>query len=447
MKQAAISALACGALAGCSLITDSFRENDFSGDPFPIQIGRESGAVLIGVRKTDSDVRVGVLDILSPLSLIDPGLKVDPTIGTTDLVLLGRAAPGAEAFDLPRARLRGTDVISLHPCREDPEDPVCFVGQPGAPSPYTAIVGANALAGDALRLRLGDDQVFLLADIGGDERDRTFACDAVFPSPYRGGGTLVVAGTEVSFGGRRVTLQACLGADPTQDTLAATGGDALLVASTGIGMTLLGETAYERYRHAALRRIPALSTPPLALEELPAASVYLPSGLVEGRRATIDRLALAAASSSSNRAPCRQVYTHHQLLLPPEERNGEDCPCDGCVPFCSVPAVVELTPTAGGLTPDDGLEVLVVPADNATLQALRAELRPDQPEVDGILGANALALAEFDIDYPHNRVLARCPPPAAPADSGECVTRPALAEAADCPRVSSCITGIATPCE
>lgn len=442
VRAAALSALACGALAGCSLVTDSFRTNDFSGDPFPIQIGRESGAVLIGVREEPSGVeRVAVLDILSPLTLIDPGIGTPTTIGTTDLVLLGRAAPGAEAFGLPRARLRGTDVISLHPCVDNAEDPTCYVGAPGAALPYDAIVGANALAGDALRLRLGDGQVFLLADVGGDERDRTFACDAVFPSPYRGGGTLVFAGTEVSFGGRRVTLQACLGADPNPDIpQTARGSDALLVASTGIGISLLSETAYQRYRLVIGQRVPAPSPPPPALEDLPGASVYLPSGPIDGRRATIDRLALAAASSSSPRAPCRQVYAHHLLLkkLLDDKKGcelGDDCPCTAGNEFCSVPAVVELAPAAG-------IEVLVVSDGNATLQALRAELRPDQPEVDGILGADALALAEVDVDYPHNRVLMRCPAPAvpgAPAGDTGCATRPALAAADDHPRVSSCI--------
>lgn len=460
-KTAAVSglfALACGALAGCSLVTDSFRTNDFSGDPFPIQIGRETGAVLIGVREPSGDERVAVLDILSPLTLADPGLGMPQTIGTTDLVLLGRAAPGAEAFDLPRARLRGTDVISLHPCAESPDEPECLVGRPapGASLPYTAIVGANALAGDALRLRLGEDQVFLLADVGGDERDRTFSCDAVFPSPYRGGGTLVIAGTEVPFGGRRVTLQACLGSDPspelvpdtgTQMPQSSRGGNALLLASTGIGISLLGETAYERYRQAILLRSPPPPVLPPALADLPDASAYLPSGQVFGRRATIDRLALAAASSSSPRAPCRQAYAHHLLLkrlLETEDADkagcevGDDCPCSGDTRFCSVPAVVELEPTGG-------LEVLVVPDSNATLQALRAELRPDQAEVDGILGADALQLLEIDVDYPHNRVLMRCTTPGGPGAPAGCVTRPALAAAEDRTRVQSCIETDAVP--
>jgi len=51
---------------------------------------------------------------------------------------------------------------------------------------------------------------------------------------------------------------------------------------------------------------------------------------------------------------------------------------------------------------------LVVPHDNPTPQALGTELRPDRPEVDGILGAEALEALEVDIDYPNGRMLARC---------------------------------------
>jgi hypothetical protein len=422
--RAALALLAGGALAGCSLITDSFVTNEFSGDPFPIHVGRESGAVLIGLRKADGPDLVAVLDVLSPVTVTDPGLESPQTIGTSDLLLVGRGDPAIDAFDVPRARLRGAEVISLHPCTERDGAATCLVGTPDAPQQYGAIIGANALAGDALRLRLGDGQVFLLADVGGKDRDRTFVCDAVFPAPYRGGGTLVIAGTEVAFGGRRIALQACLGADPDpahEIPQSERGGDALLVASTGVGVSLLGEAAYERYRLAASKR----TSPPPPLEALPGASVLLPSGPVDGKRATIDRLALAAASSSSPRAPCRQAYAHH-LLLPNNCDDGDDCPCTD-KKFCAVPAIVELAPPGG-------IEVLVIPDANATLQALRAELRPDQPEVDGILGADALALAEVDVDYPNNRMLVRCAP-----GSTACRGRPALAAKEDRKQVNSCV--------
>jgi hypothetical protein len=441
---ACIACIACGALAGCTLITDSFRQNDFSGDPFPIYIGRESGAVMIGAHEPDGPPLPAVLDVLSPVTLTDPGIHKLQALVTSDLTLLGRSSRTDPEFDVPRARLRSAEVISLHPCAESEEEPVCSVGRPGMQQPYGAIVGANVLAGDALRLRLGDAEVFVLADVGGDERDRTFACDAVFSSPYRGGGTLLIAGTEVPFGGRRVTLQTCLGADPDPAPIVtgsppvaealpqtARGGDALLVMSTGIGITLISEPAYERYRQASLlqakllrRSAPPTEPPPL--DELPDASAFLPSGQVFGRRALLDRLTLTAAASSSSRAPCRQAYAHHLLLEGDCSPDEPDCPCTSGS-FCSVPAVVELVPPGG-------FEVLVVPDGDATLQALRAELRPDQPEVDGILGADMLRFAEIDVDYPHDRVLMRCTAPAS-----ECQTRPALAAAADRTQVGQCI--------
>ena len=86
-----------------------------------------------------------------------------------------------------------------------------------------------------------------------------------------------------------------------------------------------------------------------------------------------------------------------------------------------MPAIVELAPAAG-------LDVLVISDANPTLQALRTELRPDQPEVDGILGTNALRDLELDVDYPHNRAaraLHRTD------GSAGCVTRPALSESRD----------------
>ena len=447
-RSTALAALACGALAGCTLVTDSFRTNEFSGDPFPIHVGTESGAVMIGVREPDGPQLDAVLDVLSPVTITDPGVERPKSLTTSDLILLGRGEPAAAAFEVPRARLRAAEVISLHPCEVD--EPLCAVGRPGATQPYGAIIGANVLAGDALRLRLSDQQAFLLADVGGDDRDRTFVCDSVFPSPYRGGGTLIIANTEVPFGGRRITLQACLGADLDPDPVpapdpdpepntqgplvqSARGGDALLVMSTGIGISLLGKTAYQRYRQSLLlrqqysRRIPPPPPPPPPLEALPDGSAYLPSGLVFGKLGTIDRIALAAASSSSPRAPCRQAYAHRLLTEHKRCQPGDDCPCADGKEFCSVPAVVELQPTSG-------LQVLVVSDDNPTLQALRAELRPDQPEVDGILGADALRLAEVDIDYPHNRLLTRCTSPE-PA----CVARPALASEDDLTQVRQCL--------
>lgn len=411
------------ALAGCSLITDSFQTNGFSGDQDPINIDLASGAVLLGLRQDGTSDRTAVLDVLSPLTVVDPGPDQPPSVSIADVFVLGEVVPGGP-IEQPRAKFTEAQLISLHPC----EATDCVVGPTAGERTFQAIIGADALAGDAARLRLGDRQVFILPDIAGDEVHRTRACDAVFPSPYAGGGTLVIAGSELGFIGRRPTVEACLGFDARSNVVQGLrGADVLFVVSSGVGTSILSETAYKRYVDShpcpAAPGAPACALP---LEQLATfATVNLPSGKISGRVAQLDSIALVANSSSTPRAPCRQVYGSH-LLVQRDCEPGEDCPCENGDKFCSMPAVVELTaPT--------GLDVLVVSDANPTLQALGTELGPDQPQVDGILGTDALITSEVDFDYPHDRILGRCS-----TDQG-CVTRPELGERDDRPQVQGCL--------
>jgi hypothetical protein len=417
VKRLAVLLLAC---SGCELLTESFATNDFSGDPFPIYVDTRSGAVLLGL-ESQGRRHVAVLDVLSPLTLIDPGADVQATIDFEDLTLLGDRAPDLGMPDLPRAAFDEQQVLRIHPCAAD--QAICKLGVPSrVEQEFDAIVGADSLAGDALRMRLGASEIFVLANIGGEDRDRTYACDALFPSPYRGGGTLIVADTEVPFAGRRPTVQVCLSPDPDSfKTQAARGTDALFVMSTSIGPSLLSESAYERYRETH----PA--APPLST--IAEVQLSLPSGSISGRPIVIDKAALVARANSQPLAPCRQVYAHHLLA----ERdcfsdNVEDCPCEGDgQTFCPVPASVGITPAAG-------LEMFVVADDNATLQALRTEFRPSSQEIDGLLGTSAMKDVEIDVDYTHNRLLMRC-------SSGAplCETRPALDEKKDRKQVRGCL--------
>ena len=192
--------LAAGVLAGCTLITDSFLTNDFSGDPFPTQVDASGGALMVGMQPLDgSPPHQAVLDLLSPFTLLDPHSADDPSLTTVDLMLLGKNVDGT--LTLPRARFPQAQLLSLHPCVQLPDCtvatpgapqplPTCAVGTPAALRPFDGVVGADVLAGDAIRLRLADNEIFVLADIGGSDRGRTLSCEAVFNSPYRGGGTL-----------------------------------------------------------------------------------------------------------------------------------------------------------------------------------------------------------------------------------------------------------------
>jgi len=405
--------LALLALAGCDYVTGSFVTNDFSGDPFPVPVETTSGAVVVGLQAEGGSIHTAVLDVLSPVTVFDPGLDAQPKV-TYPIVTLEGLDPATGVLDQPRARFDGPQVVSVHPC----SDPSCAVGTEAAPRPFDAILGADAFASDALRLDLGTSDVFVLPDVAGDDSNRGLSCDAVLPQAFRGGGTLLVGGTEVAFANWRAAIDTCLAFNPDPNLLQSErGANVLLVASTAIGISILDETAYARYRDV----VP--SAPDVSA--LPDGSVLLPSGVIAGKQGTITSLALVGNSSGSPRAPCRQVYAHH-LLTAGDCVAGDDCPCTGGPTFCPVPAVLELTPA----TP---LPVLVVSDADPTLQALRAELRPDRPEVDGILGTAALTALELDLDYPHDRALGRC------VDTTTCSARPELSNENRRPSVTSCL--------
>ncbi len=414
MVNARVALLALCA-TGCDFVTSSFRTNGFSGDPFPIITETSSGAIVVGFQESGSSMRSALLDVLTPITLIDRGPEAQPEFNTRTYTLYGALARGAP-LDHPRAKFNDVKVATLHPCRLDTD--TCEVGTADAPRPFNAVIGLDAFASDALRLRLATEEVFVLPDIAGDDTRRSKACDAVFPAPFRGGGTLILGGAEVPFPNLRIAINACLAPNPDPALPQRDRGvNALLVLSTAIGTSMLNEATYDRYRE--------LHPSEPTIDALPESSLLLPSGLVIGRLTSLPSIALVANLSSNPRAPCRAVYASH-LLEGGSCAEGVDCPCPDGERFCSAPAVVELAPVAR-------LPVLIVDNADPTLQALRTELRPDRPEVDGILGTSALAAVELDIDYPHDRLLARC------TDTSSCGARVTLADGEARRYLTSCL--------
>jgi hypothetical protein len=404
-------AAACAALVaagGCTAITDSltgsFEKNGFSGDPYPILTDTTSGGLVVGLAEdARSGIHTAVLDVMSPITIVDRGVDTHISVDDSTLTLYGQVFTGG-GFDQPRARFVDREIVTLHPCETATE--TCAIGPDSAPLPFDAVLGMDVFSSDALRIRRATDEIFVFPDLAGDDLHRTRACDAVFPSTFRGGGTLLLGGTEVSFSNRRIAIDTCIAPNPSAATQNERGLDALFVLSTAVGPSILNESTYARYLQ--------LDPTAPALDTLPEQTLLLPSGPIPGRATTLPSIALVGNLPSNPRAPCRQVYAHH-FLATDSCRAGDDCPCTSGETFCSVPAIVELAPVAR-------LAVLVVSDADPTLQALRTELRPDRPEVDGILGLDALAAVELDIDYPHRRLLARC------VDRQTCGARVTLAD-------------------
>jgi len=258
-------------------------------------------------------------------------------------------------------------------------------------------------------------------DIAGSDANRGDACDAVFKSPFGGGGTLILGGSEETFTGNRLALGACLDYDTSATEQLQRGSDALFVVATGAPVSLLSESAYERYR--TLVDAPEVAP---ALADLPATTVYLPSGPIAARMGTITRIALVG-QGSDKRGPCQELYANHVMAVNgcrvPVQLTEDQCVCYKAT-FCSTAAAVEI---------DRSFSVAVIDDLEPLLQALRDELRPAFPEVDGVLAPSAMSPLSFDVDYPNSRALARC------EESTGCVARPAVRDLDSLAKIAPCL--------
>ena len=395
------------ALAACG-------DPSIEGDTFPILVDRAAGAFVVDVRE-DGVQRRAVVDVMSPLTVVDVPAGTPVQRRGATLTVLGHRSETDPTL-IARAILRPA-VLELRPCASDAP---CKIGGENDEVAIEAVIGADALRGAAIRFQPAVDRLAILPDVAGDSGARDRACDAEVPRPFYGGGTLQVGGTELAFAGLRIALGVCLSPDPTATSDELRGTDAALVLSTGLGISIIGEARYEAWRRV---------TNGPALESLAEKTALLPSGEVRGRLARFDRLAIVGTSTAP-RGACRTVYAHH-LLAERDCAPGDDCPCTSGDRTCATPAILELAPGAP-------IEAIVVPDRHPLLQALRTELRPEQPEIDGILGVDALATTELDVDYPNNRLLLRC------VGAG-CVARPAFRDVGDRSTIATCISAAPTP--
>lgn len=385
------------------------------------------------------DLLSASIDTLSPFTIIDRSTIGTPPGEITREVLtfeIKAAGSGGDAGLVTRARFSNVEALALHPCQREPDVAVtaeCRAGL-GANAPVIqSIVGADLLARNAVRFAFDAAEMSFFPDIAGDDAQRGAMCEAIFNQPFQGGGTAIIGGAEVNVTGRRIAIDACFfppdQTEITRPTGIEDGVASLFVVSTGLAVTIVNQTTYERYRSM-------LGGSPPAFVDLPQSTLYLPSGGITAGMARMNRLALVA-EISDERGPCEERYANDFLTENEgcEDPQSETCPCTDNSAFCRAGAVAEMNYT-DPMGDDHGFDVAVVPDDDNTLQALRNELRPESPEVSGILGANALRALVMDVDYPNGRVLLRCATPT-PADH-ECSIRPQILSESNLQLTKSC---------
>ncbi len=331
-----------------------------------------------------------VIDTVSPFTILDP------SVASGNSTTRQRVSLTLYSDSVPRAEFGSIDSIVTEIC--DDVSP-CAVSSSGGSTPVVGLIGADTMSRASLRLDFPSQEMFFFPDFAGSAADLTEICDSVFANPFAGGGTVRIAGDDVSYVGLRPAIGVCMDA-PAPDKTTPHGVDGLLLLSTATEASILSETAYQRL-------VDQTGGPPLA--SLPDGNVMLASGLLTGKVGTIGSLALVA-EQSDRRGPCRELYVNRVMAA-----NGcsgtnrvTPCPCENNDTFCTAGSAIDI---------DSQIQVLIVDDRTPFLQALRDEISPAFPEVDGLLGTNALQSLRIDLDYPNGRIIFSCRGP-------DCVSRP-----------------------
>lgn len=444
--RAGVSVLRAAAFASAGLLAACTDIPAPNITPYPIPMSLDAGVVLVSLELEDGAAVPAVIDTLSPLTVVD-GVAVrgepvgEPERRRHDLTI-------ASDEGVPRARFRDINAFDLHPCAgtADDDGAPCRLGFDGAAQAFHALLGADLWSSYALRFSFAERLLSLFPDISGDDRARALLCETVFPKPFYGGGTLLVSGADLRFVGYRTALGACLlaeepsmtdagppppvcpsnAADPPALPRRQQALSALFVLSTGLPITLVSESFHTRYL-ARCEALGAVCDTSVGAPE----TLHVASGPLTVRRTTLTGVTLVG--DGEQRGPCEELYANAFMYrcsgnIPDDTRccsepraDDDDCaagalpcPCeDDGDSFCSAAGAVRLQHTFPAAVIADG---------DPMLQALRDELRPELPELDGILAPSAVAPLEIDMDYPNNRVILRC----APGQEDRCVTAPAV---------------------
>jgi len=296
------------------------------------------------------------------------------------------------------------------------------------------VLGGDVLRAFSVELRFGASSSITFW--GHEGAGDGFLADAGFSVLHfalYGGGEVTASGDPdflgisgpLSLPSTRVVLRACAAADPFVpdgprascgkrgcEVTLATGVDVSLLMATGVGPLVLSAQAWSRVA-ARLPAVPALSSLPrnpllVATWPTPIAGPVDENGMGgDPAWTTIPRIALVDQESGPNDdlGPCVDLGRARRLEWVSYHQVHPELSGDPCVEVCDTdpresdkarngPAYVEL---------GDAIPVAIVADEDAFLQSLRFDVRPQGPEIDGVLGAGALAQAgagvRMELDY------------------------------------------------
>jgi hypothetical protein len=392
-------------------------------DSLPIPLGRApvgdgtaAGALLaLAASPSVSDGRRFrmVIDTGSPITILNTsggaGASLDLAHHDFDLFDASAAAPEKAAL---RAEFRDIGLLDL----------------PLGPVGDAATVPLGVLGGDLLRSFSVELRFAPACAVGGPCPSITFwhrlgasqgfledAGYAVLRFTLYGGGEVTAQGDPDVFGSRgplslpatRVVLRGCAAPRaflPTETpplccTSAAavslsTGVDLALLVATGVGPLVLGESAWNRVTGALD------ASPPTHTGDLYIAS--WPNKIDVKFWTTIPRLALVDLEAGANNdpGPCVELGRARRIEVVARQQ-ALDLETAACVQPCDTDPLEpgKAQNSAAYLELGGSIPVAVVADAEPFLQSVRFDVRPEGPELDGVIGAGALNPARMELDY------------------------------------------------
>jgi len=386
-----IATLLCGML-GCQQ-----EQSINDGQAIPLQIGNEGALFLgFGASATGAD-GVALLDTATPVNVF--GTDTGSSAGRYDANLFGangKALRGRYTdLSMLRGRLAASDL-----------------------GPTRAVLGGEFWRDFSIEVELdaSTPSIRIWTEQPATSAFLSQSGYTVLRSDKMGGGQLDTSDEPDTLGQRppyqypatRLMLRACaapapfLAADflperccPGDEVKLATGADLALVIGTGYGPLVLSESAWSRVS-AAQKIDPAAS-----LGNTPLAHPMLKTP-IPARQATIPLLDLVdrEIDSSQDKGACVELGQARRL-----EQVAVTQFANSLLASCALPCDQEpgnrprALNSAGYLELGGAIEVTIIADAEPLLQALRAEIRPEGPEVDGIIGAGTLKSVRFEIDY------------------------------------------------
>jgi hypothetical protein len=391
------AALIAAITAGCS-------EPCCSYDSRPITLERATQGELLARVTIDgqgSPTDVAVIDTGSPITLWNAPLTDElPVVRRRDIALLGTSTMAPT-----RATFRGTMTVAA-PLTPLPGDPVAI-------SPL-ALLGGDLLSNFSLEIGFRAPELVIWPEEratdgflsaagyavlhverqGSGQLESNAPREGIGPAgPYQYPSSLLVlraCGAPAPFDRSQPLPARCCGDDVR--TLAS-GTDLSLLLGTGVGPLVLSRSAWTRLS-ARFDSQPAMTSASLVV-----ATAKLP---IEAQKTTLPRLALMdrEADPAVDPGPCVELGRARRLeqVAVSQVSNSDHALC--ALPCDQDPRTDHRAQNSAGYLELAGdLPVMVIDDGAALLQTLRAAVHPGAPEIDGILGADALRNARVELDY------------------------------------------------